>query len=98
MNGNVVLDAKPLPPPAKDQKLPSVPPPQSEESWHSIPPLPPKIISNDEVDVEHTSVRQIQPIDTSSSLNTLGTRFLIFVISLANCASPKALARLPLRL
>lgn len=93
MNGNAALAAKPLPPPAKDEKLPSIPPLASEDSWNSIPSTPPKIISQDRLEGERMPARPIRTIDTSSSLNSLdaGERIVCFspLDSLANWEQPR---------
>ncbi|OBZ80083.1 hypothetical protein A0H81_00960 [Grifola frondosa] len=69
MSSNFSLDfpSKPLPPPAKDEKLPSLPPSQSNASQFSPPPPPPKIVDDSASDVSNGH-RHLAPINISASL------------------------------
>ncbi|KAI0830707.1 hypothetical protein BC628DRAFT_893757 [Trametes gibbosa] len=58
---------KPLPPPAKDEKLPSLPPPDFDN--RSLPPPPPKIVHDLAPDA-YPPHKPLPPIDVKASLGT----------------------------
>ncbi|KAH9858197.1 hypothetical protein C2E23DRAFT_170700 [Lenzites betulinus] len=58
---------KPLPPPAKDEKLPSLPPPDFDSG--ALPPPPPKIVHDFAPDA-HPPHKPLPPIDVKASLGT----------------------------
>lgn len=59
--------AKPLPPPAKDEKLPSIPPLDFDD--RVLPATPPKIVHDPAPDVPPTH-KPLPPIDVKASLGT----------------------------
>ncbi|KAL7285205.1 hypothetical protein ACG7TL_000298 [Trametes sanguinea] len=58
--------AKPLPPPAKDEKLPSLPPLDFDPP--SAPPPPPKIVHDHVPDAPNQQYKPLAPIDVKASL------------------------------
>ncbi|KAH9898007.1 hypothetical protein C8Q73DRAFT_788234 [Cubamyces lactineus] len=62
------ISSKPLPPPAKDEKLPSLPPLDFESP--SVPPPPPKIVHDLAPDAPPPPHKPLAPIDVKASLGT----------------------------
>ncbi|KAI0778579.1 hypothetical protein BD413DRAFT_601314 [Trametes elegans] len=61
------IPSKPLPPPAKDEKLPSIPPLDFDEA--PLPPPPPKITQDLAPDAPQPATKPLAPIDVKASLS-----------------------------
>ncbi|KAI0936527.1 hypothetical protein AcV5_004640 [Taiwanofungus camphoratus] len=72
MNGNAALaiPSKPLPPPAKLEKLPPPPPTEAHhDDWSTSPPPPPKIVHGSSPEIAQGPNRPLPQIDVSASLH-----------------------------